>query len=99
MITRVILLSLNHVSHKWSKHIALDCRYIRELIAFGAIQPQFVSSHLHIADLFTNNLSRSLFMFFRSKLRVRVNPTLILQGNDKDSRIFKHDSCNPPPRL
>jgi hypothetical protein len=38
-------------------------------------------------------------MFFRSKLRVRVNPTLILQGNDKDSRIFKHDSCNPPPRL
>jgi hypothetical protein len=49
----VIFLTLNSVSHKRSKHIAFDYHFIRELAASGIIQPQFMPSHLQIADIFT----------------------------------------------
>ena len=78
-----IFLTLNSVSYKRSKHIAFDYHFIRELAASGIIQPQFMPSHLQIANIFTKNLSQSLFMFLRSKLRVHINLTLSLQGNDK----------------
>jgi hypothetical protein len=78
-----LFLTLNPVSHKRSKHIALDYHFIRELAASGTIQPKFVPSNMQIADIFTKSLSQPLFTFFRSKLRVRINPTLNSRGDDK----------------
>jgi hypothetical protein len=82
-----VFLTLNPVSHKRSKHIALDYHFIRKLATSGIIQLQFVLSHLQIANIFTKSLSRSLFTFFRFKLRVRVNPTLSFRGDDTESNI------------
>ena len=82
-----VFLTLNPVSHKRSKHIALDYHFIRKLATSGIIQLQFLLSHLQIANIFTKSLSRSLFTFFRFKLRVRVNPTLSFRGDDTESNI------------
>ncbi|KAF5457496.1 hypothetical protein F2P56_021595, partial [Juglans regia] len=41
-----IFLALNLVSHKRAKHIDLDYHIVRDLAASGAIQPQYVPSHL-----------------------------------------------------
>ncbi|KAF5441959.1 hypothetical protein F2P56_037088 [Juglans regia] len=41
-----ISLTLNLVSHKRAKHIDLDYHFVRELATSGAIQPQYVLSHL-----------------------------------------------------
>jgi hypothetical protein len=46
---------------------------------------------MEAADIFTKSLSQSLYIFFRSKLRVQVNPTLSLQGSVKDARILYPD--------
>jgi len=85
-----IFLTLNLVSYKRSKHIALDYHFIHELAASGVIQPQSVSSHLQITNIFTKSLSRMLFTFFLSMLRVHVNLTLSLQGDDKESNISRY---------
>jgi len=68
----VIFFTLNSISHKRSKYIALDYHFIRDLATSGIIQPQFMPFLLQIADIFTNSLSQSLFTFFRSKLCVRI---------------------------
>ncbi|KAJ0985382.1 hypothetical protein J5N97_003738 [Dioscorea zingiberensis] len=80
-----IFLSHNPVSHKRAKHIAVDYHFVREQVASGSLRTQFVPSHLQVADLFTKSLSRSLFTFFRSKLRVRSSPTHSLRGGVKDT--------------
>jgi hypothetical protein len=85
-----LFLTLNPVSHKRSKHIALDYHFIHELAALGTIQPKFVPSNLQIADIFTKSLSQPLFTFFRSKLRVRINLTLNLRGDDKGCDTTRH---------
>ena len=85
-----IFLTLILVSYKRLKHIALDYHFIHELAKSGVIQPQSVPSHLQITDIFTKSLSQMLFTFFFSKLRVRVNLTLSLQRDDKESNISRY---------
>lgn len=76
-----IFLSSNPMSHKRVKHIHLDYHFLCELLVVGTLRIQHVSSHLQVVDIFTKIISRSLnVFFFRSKLRVCVNPTLSLRG-------------------
>ncbi|RVW16345.1 Retrovirus-related Pol polyprotein from transposon RE1 [Vitis vinifera] len=75
-----IFLSSNPVSHKRAKHVDLDYHFLRELIVAGTLRIQHIPSHLQLADVFTKSVSRDLYVFFRSKLRVCVNPTLSLRG-------------------
>ena len=80
-----IFLSSNPVSHKRAKHVELDYHFLRELVVAGKLRTQYVPSHLQVADIFTKSVSRPLFEFFRSKLHVRSNPMLSLQGGVKDT--------------
>ncbi|RVW75984.1 Retrovirus-related Pol polyprotein from transposon RE1 [Vitis vinifera] len=81
------LLWLTHLLHdlKRSKHVELDYHFLRELVVAGKLRTQYVPSHLQVADIFTKSVSRPLFEFFRSKLHIRSNPTLSLQGGVKDT--------------
>ena len=44
------------VFHERTKHIEVDCHFIREKIASGCISTSFVNSNDQIADIFTNLL-------------------------------------------
>jgi hypothetical protein len=79
-----IFLGSNPVSHKRAKHIDIDYHFLRELVTAGKIHLQHVPSHLQLADIFTKSASKDLYVFFRSKLRVSINPTLSLRGAAKD---------------
>ena len=73
-----IFLSSNPVSHKLAKHVELDYHFLRELLVVSKLRTQYVPSHLQVADLFTQSVSRPLFDLFHTKLHVCSNPTLSL---------------------
>ena len=83
------------VSHNWSKHIALDCHFVREKVVVGHLRVQFVPSAFQIVDLFTKSLSRPQFLFFRSKLNVSP-PTPSLREVVKTNKETIHSSCKEP---
>jgi hypothetical protein len=80
-----IFLSSNPVSHKHFKHIDLDYHFLHEFMVAGCIRIQHVPSTLQVADVFIKSVSRPLFTFFRSKLRMCSNPMLSSRGGVRDS--------------
>ena len=75
-----IFMARNPVAQKRSRHINIDIHFVRELVCNGILTIQHVPSSLQIADVFTKSPSRSLFLLFRSKLRV-LPTTLDLRGS------------------
>jgi hypothetical protein len=87
-----IFLSSNPVSHKRFKHINLDYHFLHELVVAGRIRIQYVPSTLQVIGVFTKSVSRPLFTFFRSKLRMCSNPMLSSRGGVGDSPESPPDS-------
>ncbi|XP_019435947.1 PREDICTED: uncharacterized protein LOC109342413 [Lupinus angustifolius] len=54
-------IATNHVYHERTKHIEVDCHFIRERVQSKVIHLLLVSSSSQIADIFTKPLSPSLF--------------------------------------
>nr|XP_009768663.1 PREDICTED: uncharacterized protein LOC104219656 [Nicotiana sylvestris] len=61
----------NPIFHERTKHIELDCHFIREKLLDGLISLSFVPSSSQIVDIFTKALSRPLHRSFMGKLGVR----------------------------
>lgn len=47
----------NQIFHERTKHIEVDCHFIYEVLASGAISLQHISTHLQLADLLTKALT------------------------------------------
>lgn len=53
----------NHVFHACTKHIEIDSHFVRDKVAKGEIQVNFISTNDQLADLFTKPLLSKQFIF------------------------------------
>ena len=61
-------ISSNLVFHEMTKHIEVDCHFIREKIAFGCMITYFVNSNDQLANIFTNSLRGLKIKYICDKL-------------------------------
>lgn len=51
-----IQIAENSIFHKRTKHIKIDCHFIRERVKLGFIDPNYLCSSLQLAELLTKGL-------------------------------------------
>ncbi|KAE8667725.1 hypothetical protein F3Y22_tig00112383pilonHSYRG00494 [Hibiscus syriacus] len=68
--TSTIAMSANPVYHSRTKHVELDIHFVRERVATGQLQVNFVPSEHQVADGLTKALAKESFVKFRQRLGV-----------------------------
>jgi uncharacterized beta-barrel protein YwiB (DUF1934 family) len=72
-----IKLSENPVFHDRSKHIEMRYHFVRDIVQKNILSIQYVSTTEQTADILTKPLSLTKFVYFRDKLGVAKNVSLV----------------------
>ncbi|KAL3630958.1 hypothetical protein CASFOL_023942 [Castilleja foliolosa] len=92
-----IYLSSNPILHARTKHIELDCHFIREKVAAGLVEINYVPSCDQNADILTKALSLQFFTRLRNKLTVFPHPELELRGDESVSCLSSQQRISSSP--
>jgi hypothetical protein len=75
---------LNHLKHpvisSYTKHAAVRFCYAREAVELGQVVPEFVSTEVNVADIFTKPLPPTTFLKHRDALGVIPLPPHLVKG-------------------
>ena len=70
-------MSVNPVFHDNSKHIEIWYHFIRDMVQEGAFELQYILTDDQTTDVLTKPLPKVKFEYFRGRLRVEENASLL----------------------
>lgn len=93
--TSAIQIANNPIFHEHTKHIEVDCHFIRQHVLMGVLHLTHVSSQDQLADLFTKAVPRPRNDFLTTKLMLHQTLHQFKGGCRSGSSSSLHDP-DPP---